>query len=190
MHMGRLTTHACLWPPRAALHLHTGTRAPRLGGLHTGRPTNDDARRRIKRCCVVTRAQSRRRRSMGHGRTGRSPRQRGGRLRPPMRAWLTVSDPKPAGALVLAKPTQVALAAAHQTRPRRSVGKCARSAPWILASVAARFRKTPVLSHGALAGAVASFCAACQENKKSRRRSCFIADGPFYYFGRLRRHGA
>jgi hypothetical protein len=100
------------------------------------------------------------------------------------------SDPKPAGALVLVKPTQVALAAAHQTRPRRSVGKCARSAPWILASVAARFRKRPVLSHGALAGAVASFCAACQENKKSRRRSCFIADGPFYYFGRLKRHGA
>jgi hypothetical protein len=41
-----------------------------------------------------------------------------------------------------------------------------------------------------LAGAVASFCAACQENKKSRRRSCFIADGPFYYFGRLKRHDA
>ena len=100
------------------------------------------------------------------------------------------SDPKPAGALVLVKPTQVALAAAHQTRPRRSVGKCARSAPWILASIAARFRKRPVLNHGALAGAVASFCAACQENKKSRRRSCFIADEPFYYFGRLKRHGA
>ena len=100
------------------------------------------------------------------------------------------SDPKPAGALVLIKPTHVALAAAHQTRPRRSVGKCARSAPWVLASVAARFRKRPVLSHGALAGAVASFCAACQENKNSRRRSCFIADGPFYYSGRLKRHDA
>ena len=87
------------------------------------------------------------------------------------------SDPKPAGALVLVKPTQVALAAAHQTRSRRSVGKCARSAPWILASVAARFRKRPVLSHGALAGAVASFCAACQENKKSRRRSCLSLMG-------------
>ena len=74
-----------------------------------------------------------------------------------------------------------------------SVGKRARSAPWILASVAARFRKRPVLSHGALAGAtgaVASFCAACQENKKSRRRSCFIADGPFYCFARFERHGA
>ena len=94
------------------------------------------------------------------------------------------------GALVLVKPTQVALAAAHQRRPRRSVGKCARSAPWILASVAARFRKRPVLSHGALAGAVASFCAAFREHKKSRRRSCFIADGPFYYFGRFERHGA
>ena len=48
-HTGRPTTHACLWPPRAALH--TGTRAPRSGGLHTGRPTNDDddARRRKRK---------------------------------------------------------------------------------------------------------------------------------------------
>ena len=27
-------------------------------------------------------------------------------------------------------------------------------------------------------------------SKKSRRRSCFIAGGPFYYFGRVERHGA
>ena len=52
----------CLWPPRAALH--TGARAPRSGGLHTGRPTtdtstppgrkttnNDDARRRKDAAC-------------------------------------------------------------------------------------------------------------------------------------------
>ena len=53
-HTGRPTTHAYLWPPRAALH--TGTRPPRSGGLnrtyrsfpclHSGRPTDDDARRR------------------------------------------------------------------------------------------------------------------------------------------------
>ena len=47
-----------------------------------------------KRCCVPTRAQSRRRRSMGYARTGVPPRQRGpvalaGRFPPPpMRAWL------------------------------------------------------------------------------------------------------
>ena len=29
----------CLWPPRTALH--TGARAPRAEGLHTGRPTTD-----------------------------------------------------------------------------------------------------------------------------------------------------
>ena len=52
---GQPQTQACLWPPRAALH--TGTRAPRSGGLHTGRPTNDDARRRKDAACP-TRAQS------------------------------------------------------------------------------------------------------------------------------------
>ena len=112
------------------------------------------------------------------------------RSAPHARFEVGASDPKPAGSLVLVKPTQVALAAAHQTWPRHSVKKCARSAPWVLASVAARFSKRPVLSHGALAGAVASFCTACKENKKSCRRSRFIADGPFYYFGRFERHDA
>ena len=47
-----------------------------------------------KRCCVPTRAQSRRRRSMGHVKTWCTPRQRGPVARagvlllPPMRAWL------------------------------------------------------------------------------------------------------
>jgi hypothetical protein len=31
---------------------------------------------------------------------------------------------------------------------------------------------------------VASFWVACQENKKSRRRPCFIEDMTFYHFGR------
>ena len=49
------------------------------------------ARRRTttKRCRVPKRTQRRRRRSMGHGGTGPPPRQRGGRLVPLMRAWLT-----------------------------------------------------------------------------------------------------
>ena len=87
----------------------------------------------------------------------------GARSAPHARFEVGASNPKPAGALVLVKPTQVALAAAHQTRLRRSVGKCARSAPWILTSAVARFRKRVVLSHDTLAGAVASFCAACQD---------------------------
>ena len=71
--------------------MHTGTRSPRsTGGLHTGRQTNDDARRRKDAECPPVRAQSRRRRSMGYGDTrGSPPRQRGGLLVPPMRAWLT-----------------------------------------------------------------------------------------------------
>ena len=51
--------------------------------------TNDDARRRKDAACVPTRTQSRRRRSMGYGKTGRPPRQRGARLVPLMRACLT-----------------------------------------------------------------------------------------------------
>ena len=45
-------------------------------------PDTTDERRRTmtKRCCVPTRAQSRRHRSMGYGGTGRPPRQRGDRL--------------------------------------------------------------------------------------------------------------
>ena len=39
------------------------------------------------------------------------------------------SNPKPAGALALVKPTQAALAAAHKTRPRHAMIPCARSAP-------------------------------------------------------------
>ena len=74
--------------------LHTGcTRTansclPLGGGLAHG-PANERRRTTTKRCCVPTRAQSRRRRSMGYGRTGRPPRQRGRRLPPPMQAWLT-----------------------------------------------------------------------------------------------------
>jgi len=84
---GQPQTQTCLWPPRAALH--TGTREPRGGALHTGR-----RRTTTKRCCVPSRAQSRRRRSMGHVKTWCPPRQRGpvaragGFLLPPMRAWL------------------------------------------------------------------------------------------------------
>ena len=55
-------------------------------------PDTTDERRRTttKRCCVLTRAQSRRRRSMGYGGTGPPPRQRGVRLVPLIRAWLTL----------------------------------------------------------------------------------------------------
>ena len=63
---------------------------------HRQTPNTTHERRRTttKRCCVPARAQSRRRRSMGHVSTGRPPRQRGpvaragARLSPPMRAWL------------------------------------------------------------------------------------------------------
>ena len=59
--------------------------------LHT---THERRRTTTKRCYVPTRAQSRRRRSMGHVKTWWSPRQRGPVARagrfplPPMRAWL------------------------------------------------------------------------------------------------------
>ena len=59
-------------------------------------PNTEHERRRTttKRCCVPTRAQSRRRRSMGQAKTGCPPRQQGPVARagrfplPPMRAWL------------------------------------------------------------------------------------------------------
>ena len=56
-----------------------------------GACTRAGQRRRTttERYRVSTRAQSRRRRSMGYGNTGPPPRQRGARLVPPMRAWLT-----------------------------------------------------------------------------------------------------
>ena len=72
---------------------------PHAPGHQPQTPDTTHERRRTttKRCCVPIRAQSRRRRSMGHVDTGRSPRQRGpvaragGCLFPLMREWLKQS---------------------------------------------------------------------------------------------------
>ena len=87
LHTGRPTTPACLYVAASSGLAH-GHPCPPLGGLAHG-PANERRRSTTKRCCVPTRAQSRRRRSMGYGRTGPSPRRRPPRLSPPMRAWLT-----------------------------------------------------------------------------------------------------
>ena len=79
--------YACL-PVAASSGLAYGSPCPPLGGLAHG-PATERRRTTTKRCCAFTRAQSRRHRSMmGYGRTRGSPRQRGGLLSPPMRAWL------------------------------------------------------------------------------------------------------
>ena len=87
LHTGRPTTHVHL-PVAALSGLAHGHPCPPLRGLAHG-PANERRRTTTKRCCVPTRAQSRRRRSMGYGNTGRSLRQRSRSLVPPMRAWLT-----------------------------------------------------------------------------------------------------
>ena len=88
LHTGRPTTHAHL-PGAASSGLAQGHPCPPLGGLAHHGPANERRRTTTKRC-VPARTQSRRRRSMGYGRTGRPPRQRIRRLPPPMRAWLTL----------------------------------------------------------------------------------------------------
>ena len=75
-------THAALRTARTA----PARPAPPQQQRHqsqTPRTTHDRRRTTTKRCCVPTRAQSRGRRSMGYGNTGRSPWQRGGRPVPP-----------------------------------------------------------------------------------------------------------
>ena len=83
-------------PARRTHRAHTYSTAARRSAAELQAPrTNDDARRRKDSACPQEHAQrSRRRRSMGHASTGRTPRQRGPveragvRLSPPMRAWL------------------------------------------------------------------------------------------------------
>ena len=70
---------------------HAGAAPPNSEASGT---THERRHATTKRCCVPTRAQSRRRRSMGHAKTWCAPRQRGpvaragALLLPPMRAWL------------------------------------------------------------------------------------------------------
>ena len=92
-------------PACAPAREHAAPRAARTARKRLAPPPNKNRRRTpgatheqrratTKRCCVPTWAQSRRRRSMGQAKTGRSPRQRGpvaragARPLPPMRAWL------------------------------------------------------------------------------------------------------
>ena len=86
-------------PQDSGTHMHAALRVARTAPARRAPPlvaapptpatAHERRRTTTKRCCVPTRAQSRRRRSMGYGRTGPSPRQKGGRLPPPMRARLT-----------------------------------------------------------------------------------------------------
>ena len=78
---------------RTAHRAHRG-RPPRAAASSSAADTTHERRRTTTKicCCGVpkrTQTQSRRRRSMGYGNTGPQPRQRGGRLVPLMRAWLT-----------------------------------------------------------------------------------------------------
>ena len=92
-------------PTCAPAREHAALRAARTARKRLAPPPNKNRRRTpgatheqrratTKRCCVPAWAQSRRRRSMGQAKTGRSPRQRGPVARagarpfPPMRAWL------------------------------------------------------------------------------------------------------
>ena len=91
-------------PACAPAREHAALRAARTARKRLAPPPNKNRRRTpgatherqratTKRCCVPSWAQSRRRRSMGQAKTGRSPRQRGpvaragARPLPPMRAW-------------------------------------------------------------------------------------------------------
>ena len=104
-------------------HAARRARVPAASTPHAPAPDTTHERRRTtttKRCCVPSRAQSRRHRSVGYARSRVPPRQRGpvaraGRfLPPPMRAWLE----QPHGRHHKAPPQPCALTTSKKPRCR------------------------------------------------------------------------